>query len=198
MVRSNSGQAPRSVPSPSSQTLDIQAIPVPPPPTVSPDAFQGRLEQDLTKQQDLTEALQEELREQKALASDLKAQLERQQDETDKMLEQIHTYQDSVESMASQQVRLIESIPRHNETQTMLLWGILGLFMLLMLGGGTVVAVFALWLMHMQQQQQQQQQGMIYPVQLPPNPYMYYQKPPLPPPVPGQQYVQYEVKPYED
>jgi hypothetical protein len=186
---------------PSPDTLDVQTIPVPVAPNAATDSFQNRLERDLIKQQDLTESLQQELRAQQSLADDLKAQLERQRAETDMVVEQLRTYQDAVENMTSQQVRLIESIPRNNETQTMILWGILGLFMMLMLGGGTAFAVIALWLMHLQRQTHRPPPP-AYPVRMPPNPYanayMYYDNPPLPPPTRRQQLLQYDVRPFEE
>ncbi|MFQ4135781.1 hypothetical protein PGN35_005625 [Nodosilinea sp. PGN35] len=178
--------------------MNIQTVPVPPPPTAGQSLQQDRFERDLTRQQDLVSSLQDELRAQKNLADDLKAQLERQQAETNAVLAQLDTYQTAVEEMTSQQVRLIESIPRNNETQTMLLWGILGLFMLLVLGGGTAFAVIALWLMHLQRRTYAPPpQPMMYPVRMPPNPYFYYEKQPLPPSVQQPPYVQYDVRPYD-
>jgi small-conductance mechanosensitive channel len=184
-------------PPPSAESLNIQTVPIPPPPTAGQEQQQDRFERDLTRQQDLVSSLQEELRAQKNLSDDLKAQLERQQSETDAVLEQLDTYQEAVESMTSQQVRLIESIPRNNETQTMLLWGILGLFMLLLLAGGTAFTVIALWLIYIQRRTYQPPQQLMYPVRMAQNPYFYYEKQPLPPPA-QQPYVQYDVSPYED
>ncbi|TVP63082.1 MAG: OmpH family outer membrane protein [Leptolyngbya sp. LCM1.Bin17] len=186
---------PTQVP-PSPESLNVQTIPVPHPPTHAVDSFQDRLERDLTKQQDLTESLQQELQAQKELADDLKMQLERQRAETDMVVEQLRTYQQAVEDMTSQQVRLIESIPRNNETQTMILWGILGLFMMLMLGGGTAFAIIALWLMHLQRQTHRPPP--MYPVRMPPHPYLYYDNPPLPSPTRRQQLLQYGVRPFEE
>ncbi|WOD37755.1 hypothetical protein [Nodosilinea sp. E11] len=184
-------------PPPSAESLNIQTVPVPPPPGVGQEILQDRLERDLTRQQDLVSSLQDELRAQKNLADDLKVQLERQRAETDKVLEQLDTYQETVENMTSQQVRLMESIPRNNETQTMILWGILGLFMMLMLGGGTAFAILALWLMHLQRRTSQPP-PMVYPMRMPPNPYVYYENQPLPPSVHPHAFVQYEVRPYQD
>ncbi|WP_156119760.1 hypothetical protein [Leptolyngbya sp. KIOST-1] len=199
VVRSDPGNTPSlPPPPPSPDSLSIQTVPVPPPPGVSQDILQDRLERDLTRQQDLVTSLQDELRAQKNLADDLKAQLARQQAETDKVLEQLDTYQEAVEAMTSQQVRLIESIPRNNETQTMLLWGILGLFMLLVLGGGTAFAILVIWLMHLQRRTVQPP-PMVYPMRMPPNPYpYYYERQPLPPPGQPQAYVQYDIRPYQD
>ncbi len=199
LVRTGTGRAPSlPPPPPSPESLNIQTVPVPPPPTAGQSLQQDRFERDLTRQQDLVSSLQDELRAQKNLADDLKAQLERQQAETNAVLAQLDTYQTAVEEMTSQQVRLIESIPRNNETQTMLLWGILGLFMLLVLGGGTAFAVIALWLMHLQRRTYAPPpQPMMYPVRMPPNPYFYYEKQPLPPSVQQPPYVQYDVRPYD-
>jgi hypothetical protein len=198
-VRSGPGRTPTlPPPPPSAETLNIQTVPVPPPPTSGQEFQQDRLERDLTRQEDLVSALQEELRAQQNLADDLKAQLERQQAETDQVMEQIDTYQTAVEEMTSQQVRLIESIPRNNETQTMILWGILGLFLMLMLGGGTAFAIIALWLMHIQRRTAYTPPPMVYPMQMPPSPYYYYERQPLPPPAQPQSYVQYDVRPYQE
>lgn len=197
MVRSNTDAPSLPPPPPSAESLDIQTVPVPLPPGMGQDTNQDRLERDLTRQEDLVTALQDELEAQKDLADDLKAQLERQQTETEQVMEQLDTYQEAVESMTSQQVRLIESIPRNNETQTMILWGILGLFLLLMLGGGTAFAIIALWLMHIQRRTPQPPQ-MVYPLRMPPVPSYYYERQPLPPPAQHQPFVQYDVRPYED
>jgi hypothetical protein len=140
IVRSGTGREPTlPPPPPSAESLDIQTVPVPQLPGVSQEVAQDRLERDLTRQQDLVGSLQDELKAQQDLADDLKTQLERQQAETDQVLEQLDTYQEAVESMTSQQVRLIESIPRNNENQTMILWGILGLFLILMLAGARLL-----------------------------------------------------------
>ncbi|MEO1070034.1 MAG: hypothetical protein AAFW95_13095 [Cyanobacteria bacterium J06638_6] len=198
IVRSGTGREPTlPPPPPSAESLDIQTVPVPQPPGVSQEIAQDRLERDLTRQQDLVGSLQDELKAQQDLADDLKTQLERQQAETDKVLEQLDTYQEAVESMTSQQVRLIESIPRNNENQTMILWGILGLFLLLMLAGGTAFAILAVWLIHLQRRTYQPPPVM-YPMRIPPNPYLYYERHPLPPPGQQQPFVQYDVKPYEE
>jgi hypothetical protein len=197
LVRSGAGGDSTLPPPPSLETLNIQTVPVPPPPGVGQEILQDRLERDLTRQQDLVSSLQDELRAQKTLADDLKVQLERQQAETDKVLQQLDTYQEAVETMTSQQVRLIESIPRNNETQTMILWGILGLFMMLMLAGGTAFAIIALWLMHLQRRTAPPP-PMMYPMRMSPNPYLYYENQPLPPPVQQRPFVQYDIRPYED
>ncbi len=197
LVRSGTGRAPTLPPPPSATDLNIQTVPVPPPPEIAQATQQDRMERDLTRQQDLVSSLQKELEAQKDLADDLKAQLERQQTETEQVVAQLETYQKAVESMSSQQVRLIESIPRNNETQTMLLWGILGLFLVLMLAGGTAFVVIALWLMYIQRRTYQPQQ-VIYPMRMPPGPHYYYERQPLPPPVQPQSFVQYDVRPYED
>lgn len=197
LVRSGPSQTSTLPPPPPTDSLNIQTVPVPPPPGVGQEILQDRFERDLTRQQDLVTSLQDELRAQKNLADDLKVQLERQQAETDKVLEQLDTYQAAVETMTSQQVRLIESIPRNNETQTMILWGILGLFMMLMLAGGTAFAIIALWLMHLQRRTQQPSQ-VIYPMRMPPSPHYYYERQPLPPPAHPQPFVQYDIRPYED
>lgn len=197
LVRSGASRAPSVLPPPpSAETLNIQTVPVPPPPGLSQDSLQDRMQEDLTRQEDLVSSLQKELEAQKDLADDLKAQLERQQSETEQVLEQMETYQEAVESMTSQQVRLIESIPRNNETQTMLLWGILGLFLILMLAGGAAFAVIALWLMHLQRRQPQP--PVVYPMRMPPSPHYYYEPQPLPPPAHPQAFVQYDVRPYQD
>lgn len=181
---------------PSAQTLNVQPVPLPPPPSVSAEMPAADFEQDLEKQQELTQDLQDELERQRVLAADLKAQLERQQDETTQVLDQLSAYQDSVEAMADQQVRLMEAIPQQNQTQTMLLWGIVGLFLLLLVGGGGVMLVLALWLMQIQRQTQRP--AVMYPVHLPPDPYHYYERQSLPAPSRGQRFIQYDVQPYED
>ncbi len=178
------------------QTLEVQPVPLPPPPTVSPDAFQNQLEQDLTDQKDLAEDLKKELKTQQELTTDLKSQLERQEQETARVVEQLQAYQSSVQTMTEQQNQLINSIPRQNETQTMLLWGIFGLFMLLIVGGGAAFVIFSLWLMHIQRQQYRP--TIVYQARMPPDPYGYYDRRPLPPAEPRQQYVQYDVRSFED
>jgi hypothetical protein len=198
MVRSGTGRIPTLPPPPlSAEAINIQPMPVPPPPSGG-DIQQSRMERDLTRQQDMVSSLQDELRAQKNLADDLKAQLERQQAETDQVLAQLNTYQTAVEEMTSQQVRLIESIPSNNETQTMILWGILGLFLMLMLGGGTAFAIIALGLMHIQRRTAYQPPPTAYPMRMPPSPYYYYERQPLPPPAPQQPYVPYDVRPYQE
>ncbi|MGG6237666.1 hypothetical protein ACQ4N7_03420 [Nodosilinea sp. AN01ver1] len=195
LVRSGPGSTPSlPPPPPSAESLNIETVPVPP--SINQVTPQERLEQDMTRQEDLVNALKDELEAQKDLADDLKAQLERQQAETEQVMAQLDTYQTAVEEMTSQQVRLIESIPRNNETQTMILWGILGLFLMLMLGGGTAFAIIALWLMHIQRRTQQP--PMVYPMRMPPSPYYYYERQPLPPPAQHQPYVQYDIRPYQD
>ncbi|MGB3311311.1 MAG: hypothetical protein WA939_05895 [Nodosilinea sp.] len=197
LVRSGPGRTPSlPPPPPSAESLNVETVPVPSPPGLSQETSQDRLQRDLTRQEDLVSALQDELEAQQDLADDLKAQLERQQAETDQVMAQLDTYQTAVEEMTSQQVRLIESIPRNNETQTMILWGILGLFLMLMLGGGTAFAIIALWLMHIQRRTQQPP-PMAYPMRMPPSPYYYYEQQPLPPPAPPP-YVQYDIRPYQD
>jgi len=178
------------------QSLEVQPVPLPPPPDVSPDAFQGQLERDLTDQKDLAEDLKKELQAQQDLTADLKSQLERQEQETDQVMEQLQAYQSSVQTMSEQQNQLINSIPRQNETQTMLLWGIFGLFMLLIVGGGAAFVIFSLWLMQIQRQQYRP--TVVYQARIPPDPYGYYERRPLPPADSRQQYVQYDVRPFED
>lgn len=197
LVRSGNNSSPASSqPPPSPQTFDVQPVPLPPPPSLAVATPQNHLEQDLAKQQELTKDLRDELQKQQDVADDLKAQLERQQEETDKVLEQLRAYQNSVQGMADQQARLIESIPQQNQTQTMLLWGIVGLFMLLMLGGGAALVIFAVWLMQIQRQSQRP--AVMYPVHLSPNSYPYYERRPLPPPSSRQQFIEYDVQPFED
>lgn len=199
LARSGPGRTPSlPPPPPSAESLNVETVPVPSPPSLGQDNPQDRLQRDLTRQEDLVSALQSELEAQKDLADDLKAQLERQQAETDQVMAQLDTYQTAVEEMTSQQVRLIESIPRNNETQTMILWGILGLFLMLMLGGGTAFAIIALWLMHIQRRTQPPPPVMYHPMRMPPSPYYYYERQPLPPPVQQQPYVQYDIRPYQD
>jgi hypothetical protein len=182
---------------PSLQSLEVQPIPLPPPPSISPHAFQDGLTREFNQQQALTDNLQKELDAQKALADDLKRQLERQERDTEEVLKQLQTYQTSVERITTQQEQLIASIPRHNETQTMLLWGVLGLFMLLMVGGGLAFAILALWILQIQRQNYHRP-TMVYPARIPPDPHFYYDKRPLPSSEPRQQFVQYDVRPYED
>lgn len=196
LARSDPGRTPSlPPPPPSAESLNIETVPVPP--SINQVTPQERLERDMTRQEDLVNALKDELEAQKDLADDLKAQLERQQAETEQVMAQLDTYQTAVEEMTSQQVRLIESIPRNNETQTMILWGILGLFLMLMLGGGTAFAIIALWLMHIQRRTQPPP-PMVYPMRMPPSPYYYYERQPLPPPAQQQPYVQYDIRPYQD
>ncbi|NJL47808.1 MAG: hypothetical protein HC929_10425 [Leptolyngbyaceae cyanobacterium SM2_5_2] len=197
LVQSTGGRSPMPENrSPDLQTLEVQPVPLPPPPDVSPDAFQDKLERDLTDQKDLAEDLKKELKAQQDLTADLKSQLERQEQETERVMEQLQTYQTSVQTMTEQQNQLINSIPKQNETQNLLLWGIFGLFMLLIVGGGAAFVVFSLWLMHIQRQQYRP--TVVYQARIPPDPYSYYERRPLPPAEHRQQYVQYDVRPFED
>ena len=200
LVRAGLDRSPAMVEAPpSAPAIDIETVPLPPPPGFPPELTESSLERDLIRQQELTEALEDELDEQKDLAEDLKYQLECQRDENERIMAQLQDYQDSVETMTAQQARLIESIPRNNQTQTMLLWGIVGLFAMLLLGGGVALVIFALWMMQLQRQTRRP--PIVYPVQMPRVPYSDYRQPPLhplPPPTYGQPFVQYDVHPVDD
>lgn len=197
LIRSSVNQSPASVQSPPDRsTLDIETIPIPPPPGFPTEPPQTRLEQDLIRQQELTEALKDELEQQQDLADDLKHQLERQRQENERITAQLKDYQDSVETMTAQQARLIESIPQNNQTQTMLLWGIVGLFAMLLLGGGVALIIFALWMMQIQRQGRRP--TVVYPMRMPYDPYYYQGRQTLPPPPYGQPFVQYDVRPLDD
>jgi len=200
VIRSVGHHPPASIaPTPGPQTLDIEAVPLPPPPSLLTASPQTDLERDLAKHQELVEALQAELEQQQQLTSDLKHQLERQQEESARVLAQLQDYQHSVEAMTAQQARLIETMPQSHQTQA-ILWGILGLFTMLLLGGGVALVIFALWLMHIQRQVQRPPLGYVRRLPLeayPPPPYPYYSDQPLPPPAQHQHLVQYEVHPLD-
>lgn len=198
LTRSGAGRISDSVQPPQDAGLaQVQPVPLPPPPTVSEDSTSLReLETQLNQQKELTNRLQSQLEQQQALTQDLRTQLERQQDDTDAILSQLQDYRHSMETMAAQQTRLAEAIPQASDTQTVMLWGIVGLFLFLLVGGGGVLTVFAIWLLQ-SQQRQRRNNTVIYPMPVP-NPYQAYGYQTLPPSPRPQRVVQYDVQDYAD
>jgi hypothetical protein len=198
LTRSGAGRVANSVQSPSSSPLEVQTVPLPPPPSLPVEtAAETELKQELNRQKELTTELKFQLERQQALTEDLRTQVSRQQDSTDAILEQLRDYRQSMDTMAAQQTRLAESIPQANDTQTVLLWGIVGLFLFLLVGGGAVLTVFAVWLLQSQQRQQQRRTTVMYPMHMP-NPYYGYDYQALPAPSRPQRVVQYDVQDYAD
>lgn len=185
-----------------SQAVEVQPVQLPPPPTV-PNEVQTdpSLERELQQQRAFTERLYAQLQQQQAITDDIRAQLERQQDDTSAILEELRDYQQSVEVMSAQQAHLAEAIPKAtSNAQTTLMWGILGLFVLLLVGGAAFFTVFAIWLL--QNQRQPKRSTVMYPVQVPTpyaSPYTYYyDRQTLPPAAPPQRVVQYDVQDFAD
>ncbi|MBD2260400.1 hypothetical protein H6G13_22770 [Pseudanabaena sp. FACHB-2040] len=177
--------------------MEVQAVPVPPPPTLPVETrAETELKEELNRQKELTAELKSQLERQQTLTEDLRVQLSRQQDDTDAILDQLSDYRHSMETMAAQQTRLAESIPQSGDTQTVLLWGIAGLFLFLIVGGGAVLTVFAVWLLQ-SQQRQSRRTAVVYPMHVP-NHYPSYEYQALPAPSRPQRVVQYDVQDFAD
>lgn len=183
---------------PEASPLEVQTVPLPPPPSMPAEtaAADDQLEDELDQQRAFIAELQSDLERQQALTEDLRTQLERQQDDTEAILSELQDYQQSMDTMAAQQSRLAEAIPEASDSQTVLLWGIVGLFLFMLVGGGAVLTIFAIWLLQ-SQRQNQRRTAMMYPVQVP-NPYRQYEYQVLPPAPRPQRVVQYDVQDYAD
>ncbi|HEY9761417.1 MAG TPA: hypothetical protein V6D07_02770 [Trichocoleus sp.] len=177
----------------------VQTVPLSPSPETQADNFsEQEFKRELEQQKDLTAELKSQLERQQDLTEDLRAQLARQEDDTQAILSELKSYQQSMDALTTQQTRLAESIPQANDSQTVLLWGMVGLFLFLLVGGGAVLTVFAIWLLQSQQRQQQQRRTTVmYPVHMP-NPYPSYEYQALPPVSRPQRVVQYDVQDYAD
>lgn len=198
LTRSGAGRISDTAQAPQESSLPpVQTVPLAPPQTPYADTSKEQeFERELERQKDLTAELKAQIERQQDLTEDLGAQLSRQEDNTQAILTELRSQQQSMDAIATQQTRLAESIPQSNDTQTVMLWGIVGLFLFLLVGGGAVLTVFAVWLLQ-SQQRQQRRSTVMYPVHMP-NPYPSYEYQALPPVTRPQRVVQYDVQDYAD
>lgn len=161
--------------------LEEAVVPVPSPPSLEPTVeAQEDLLEALQDQQTMTEDLEEQLTQQQLIVRDLETQLADQAAETRAIAARLDTYERSVNSLDSQQQQLAGVQQSTDKTQASLLWVGAGLAIVVLVGGAVIVLILVVLVAFQSRNRSPQASQIVYPPDIAPPPYPYYQQEFLP------------------